>query len=123
MNAEDWAGYSRFRDDFAEVLDPKLYSIIWLDNEVRQGRFRIIVGEEAAIVFGLRFYPTGAKDVEGLIAAGDLNEIVEVLIPQAEEYGRSIGCVGAIIESREGWAKVLKSRGYEPHQVALRKVF
>ncbi|TFI59119.1 hypothetical protein E2493_06230 [Sphingomonas parva] len=117
----DWAGYLRFRDAFAAVLDPRLYTIGWLDGEILSGNLLLWVGREAAIVAQIRRYPTGAMDVEGLIAAGDLEEIVRDLIPAGEAWGRSIGCVGAIIESREGWARVLAPHGYRVHQIALRK--
>lgn len=117
----DWAGYLRFRDDFAAVMDPRLYSLDWLDDQIISGAALLWVGAKAAIVAQIREYPTGAMDIEGLIAAGDLGEIVGDLIPRAEAHGAFIGCVGAIIQSREGWARVLKPHGYEVHQVALRK--
>jgi hypothetical protein len=117
----DWAGYLRFRDAFAAVLDPALYTIDWLDREILEGKAELWVGREAAIVARIRDYPTGARDIEGLIAAGDLGEIVAALIPEAEAFGRALGCTGAIIESREGWGRVLRRRGYAPYQTALRK--
>ena len=60
-------------------------------------------------------------DVHALIAAGDRNEIVDELAPQAEELGRANGCVAAVVESREGWKRALKGRGYYPYQLTLRK--
>lgn len=121
MTVPDWAGYLRFRDAFAAVMDPRLYSLAWLDDQILSGAALLWVGDRAAIVAQIRQYPTGAMDIEGLIAAGDLGEIVGDLIPRAEAHGAFIGCVGAIIQSREGWARVLKPHGYEVHQVALRK--
>ena len=121
MILPDWSGYLRFRSDFAEVLDPRLYTIEWLDEQILGQAVRLWVGRGAAIVAQLKAYPTGARDIEGLIAAGDLGEIVNELIPAAEAWGREQGCIGAIIQSREGWARVLKGQGYAVHQVALRK--
>ena len=121
MTAADWAGYLRFRDAFAAVIDPRLYTIEWLDAQVLTGAVRLWIGREAAIVAQLKRYPTGAVDIEGLIAAGALAEIVSDLIPAAEAWARSIGCAGAIIQSRAGWARMLKSQGYQPYQLALRK--
>jgi hypothetical protein len=113
--------YARFRPLFAEALDPRLYAIEHLDGLLQSGRAQFWLGEDAAIVTEIRSYPTGARVIHGLVAAGDLDEIVDVLIPRAEGWARSFGCVLAIIESRPGWARALKARGYEPHQMALRK--
>ena len=113
--------YQRFRARFREAMDPRLYPIAYLDGLVRSGIAHFRCTERAAIVFALRQYPSGASDVHGLVAAGDMNEIVERLIPEAEAWGKQQGCIGALIESRAGWARLLKRHGYEPHQMAVRK--
>lgn len=114
-------GYLRFRDRFAEAMDPRLYNIDHLDAVMLSGRGKCWCTETAAIVAEIRTFPTGAKAVCGVIAAGPLNEIETVLIPLAEEWGRSYGCEFGMIESREGWAKRMKKHGYEPFQVSLIK--
>ena len=113
--------YARFRPLFAEALDPRLYTIEHLDGLLHSGRAQIWFGEAAAIVTEVRTYPAGAAVIHGLVAAGDLDEIVGTLIPRAEAWARSIGCAMAIIESRPGWARALKRCGYAPHQLAVRK--
>ena len=117
----DMTAYHKWRPEFERALDPALYTISWLDAQLWSGRAWFWGNGVAGIVAELRHYPTGAIDIHGLIAAGDPDEISSVLIPQAEAWARSIGCVGAIIESRPAWARILKSRGYEPHQLAVRK--
>lgn len=119
----DWAGYLEFRDAFASVMDPERYHIQWLDDRVLSGAALFLRSDNAAIVAEVRAYPTGFREVHGLVAAGDLGEIVGELIPAAEQWGVEQGCGGAIIESRLGWAKALKESGYEMHQVAVRKEF
>jgi hypothetical protein len=119
----DWAGYLRFRAAFAEAIDPRLYRLDWLDRRILSGEALFWRTDRAAIVAELRDYPTGARDLHGLIAAGDIDDIAEMLIPEAEDFARSIGCIGAVIESRPGWARRLREQGYAPHQVALRKEF
>jgi hypothetical protein len=111
--------YALWREAFAEAFDPRLYTIGYLDNLVLSMRAQAWYSENAAIVTEVRTYPTGAKVIHGLVAAGDLEEIRDVLIPRAEDWARSIGCIMAIIESRPGWARALKD--YEPHQLAVRK--
>ena len=122
MIVPDWAGYLRFRDAFADVTDAASYPIGWLDGQILAGAAWPIVGRQAALVVEVRDYPGGARAAHGLAAAGDLAELVAELIPAAEEWGRRRGCRLGLIESREGWAKVLKTQGWEPHQLSLRKV-
>lgn len=117
----DWEIYLRFRSQFAQVLDPERYTLQWLDAMVTFGQFVVIGNEDACILCEIKHYPTGTKDFHGMLAAGDLETIVETLIPYAESYGKELGCVGGLIESREGWAKALKSYGWEPFQLTLRK--
>lgn len=121
MTLPDWAGYRRFRDQLAEAMDPAFYPIENLDELLLSGRARLWVGEHAAIVAEIRDYPGGARAVHGLVAAGRIEEINAQLIPQAEAWGKALGCTCAIIESRAGWMRALKPYGYAPHQVALRK--
>lgn len=117
----DWAGYCQFRPAFADTVDERYYPLTWLDSRVLDGSAQFRSSDNAAIIFEQRFYPGGISDVHGLIAAGDLAEIVTELIPEAEAWGRRRGCVAAVIESRLGWAKAMGAFGYEPHQLAIRK--
>jgi hypothetical protein len=117
----DWATYCEWRGAFAEVIDDRYYSLDWLDMRLLNGEVRFWATPSAAIIAELREYPTGAMDVHGLIAAGDLREIIETLIPQAEQWGAAQGCIAALIESRPAWAKALAPFGYETHQVTVRK--
>jgi hypothetical protein len=113
--------YLRWRDEFASAMDERLYTIEYLDRLIEQMQAQIWFGERAAMVTEVRSYPAGAHVIHGLVAAGELEEIRDVLIPRAEAWARLAGCQMAVIESRPGWAKALKASGYEPHQVAVRK--
>lgn len=117
----DWEGYQQFRPAFRSALDQRYYPIEWLDGRLAARRARFMRSDNAAIVVELRLFPGGAMDVHGLIAAGDQSEIVGILIPQAEEWGREQGCVAGAVESRPGWARALKASGYEVHQVTIKK--
>ncbi len=117
----DWAGYCEFRAAFAEVMDDRYHTVDWLDEQLLTGKVKFWRSQGAAIIAEVRDYPTGAKDIHGLIAAGDLSEIVEILIPCAERWGRDNGCIAATIESRPGWAKTLAPYSYETHQLTVRK--
>jgi hypothetical protein len=115
--------YLDFRPAFEAALDRRYYPIEWLDQRLADERATFMGTERAAIVVELRQYPGGALDVHGLIAAGDKDEIVNILIPQAEAWGRERGCIAGVVESRAGWAKTLKNSGYEMSQMTVRKEF
>lgn len=117
---DDWQEYGRFRDAIAQVMDARFYTPEWLDGEIWSGRARIFSSADAAIIATMKVYPAGGREVHGLVAVGDLEQVTR-LIPQAETWGRTLGCIVAGIDSREGWAKVMKNDGYAVHQVALRK--
>jgi len=113
-------GYGRFRPLFAEAIDGRFHTVDHLDWMIRTGRAQFWRSAEAAIAIAIRDYP-GCRAVHGLVAAGDLDEIRDILIPSAEAWGRSQGCAFAIVESRPGWQRTLRNNGYAPHQIALCK--
>lgn len=115
-----WAEYRRHRAEIAELLDPRCYTIEWLDNEIVNGNAICFGSDGAVIVVTARSYPAGAIELHGLVAAGDLADIL-ALIEIAERWGADHGCTFACISSRPGWARVLKNQGYAVHQVELRK--
>lgn len=121
MMLPDWAGYQRYRPQFEQIINPEFYPIEWLDFEVSQGRAWPIIGDKSALIIEVKAYPGGVRACHGLIAAGDLEEIANDLIPAAEEWGRAKGCKYGLIESREGWAKILKSHGWFVHQISILK--
>ncbi len=111
--------YIKFRGAIAGVLDQALYPVAWLDARVATGDVDVMATDTSCILTEFKQYPSGAWEIHGVVAVGDVNEIAGVLIPKAEQYGRDRGCVIASIASRRGWAKVLPD--YEVHQVELRK--
>lgn len=122
MLDEQVATYNRWRRAFAEVLDERYYPLTWLDEQVVTGAVKVWGCDNAAIIAELKRYPGWAIDVHGLVAAGDLGGIKN-LIGLAEEWGRENGAIAGLVESRLGWMRELKSSGYFPHQVCLRKEF
>lgn len=111
--------YANFRKRLALANNPALYPLEWLDEQVKTGLARPIIGEDAAVVFGVRNYPGGARVGHVIAAAGDMEELVSSLAPQAEEMARRLGCSLAMIEGREGWKKIM--HGWQTHQVVLVK--
>ena len=107
----DWGGYIRFRPLFAEVIDERYHTLHWLDRQVLENKVQFWRSDNAAMITEVRDYPTGAKDIHGLIAAGSLEEIIGKLIPTAEQWARDRGFIAAQIESREGWSRVVRGHG------------
>lgn len=118
---EDVAIFRLWRDAFAGVMDPRFYTIESTEVLLLNGVFKLLHTDSAAVIVEVRTYPTGAKEVHGLIAAGDMADIVSVLIPQALEWGKAQGCIIGSIESREGWGRALKPYGWREHQIRLVK--
>jgi hypothetical protein len=113
--------YAHFRPAFAEALDPRLYNIEHLDRILQERWATIFFSANGAIVAGIKTFPTGARALEIVIATGPQAELVDELYPQVETWGRQHGCSIAIIESRPGWAKVMKRQCFETFQVSIIK--
>ena len=110
--------YNRHREAIRALLDERFYPLAWVDREVWNGNIRTLANDTAIIGFEVKTYPGGAKEVHGMFAAGDLAGIV-ALVADAEEFGRSIKCDVASIESRAGWARVFPD--YHAHQLRIVK--
>jgi hypothetical protein len=111
--------YAAFRDQFKEAFDSRFYTIDWLDDLIKTGAAICLATHKAAIIITVRRYPTGLTELYGMYAAGDVGDIKQVLIPQAEQIGQSWGCTIATIESREAWRRLLPD--YETYKVTMQK--
>ena len=112
--------YLRHRSSLAQVLDPRCYTLEWVDSEIAEGRISVRATEDAIILTQVRTFPTGAREIHGMAAAGELPSIL-ALIQQAEQWARSQGIEFATVASRPGWQRVLAPYGYQVHQVELQK--
>lgn len=119
---EAWTAYLHWRPEFAKAIDEALYPLAWLDQRVAQGSAILLAADDAAILYEYRRYPSGAWQVEGLVAAGNAATIIDDLIPLAEQEAIEVGAIAAQIESRPGWMRLLRTRGYRPYQTTIRKV-
>lgn len=115
-----WAEYRRHHAEIVGVLDPRCYSIDWLDLQILNGDARVFGNDDAVIVVVVKQYPAGATELHGLVAAGALAGILK-LIAEAEDWAREQGVTFACVESRPGWERILKKRGYSLYQTSVRK--
>lgn len=80
----------------------------------------IFAGESAVLICEL----VRQNDVligHGWLGAGDMDELIRKLRPQAEAWAKSNGAVAITIDGRSGWQRPLKSHGYGVDSVTLRK--
>lgn len=112
--------YGLWRDRLLEGVDQLLYPAEWLDLRVSQGSARFWCNDEAAILAEIRLFPSGAREVHGMVAAGEI-EAIKALIPLAEQWGRECGCIRAIISSHPSWSRIMRDEGYEPSQLMIVK--
>jgi hypothetical protein len=112
--------YLSRRSDIASILDPRCYSIEWLDQQLATGRMQLWANGDAVLITELRHYPAGAREIHAMVASGSLEGISE-LRERAEEWARGLGVEFASAASRPGWERVLGRFGYELHQVEMRK--
>lgn len=111
--------YLRFRDQLINANRHDLYPPQWLDDQVARGLAVPIIGERSAMVVGIRVYPSGMRVGHIAAAAGDMDELRDVIGPRAAQWGRERGCRMAMLEGRPGWARALKDHGWEHHQAVL----
>lgn len=113
--------YARFRDQLIDANRHDLFPPEWLDSQVAKGLLVPIIGESSAAVVGVRIYPSGMRVGHIPAAAGDLEELRDVIQPRALQWGREQGCRMAMLEGRAGWPRALK--GWDHHQsVLLREI-
>jgi hypothetical protein len=113
-------GYADWRLEFAKALDPRFHTLEWLDLQFNLNKFGFWCNDKAAIMAEIKTYPTGAREVHGMVAAGDLDGIVE-LIPLAEEWGFKQGAIIASVNSHPAWQRLLQGSGYHVTRVMLEK--
>ncbi|TQX87392.1 hypothetical protein EQW76_14900 [Rhizobium sp. rho-13.1] len=57
------------------------------------------------------------------LAAGDLDEILNVGINTIEEWAKSKGCEGFVLMGRTGWKRVLEARDFKFSSIVMFKEF
>ena len=119
----NYAGYLTFRDEFVAGLDARFHTAEWLDGQVQIGALRTIATTDAALLFEVREYPTGAVELHVIDAVGNLDVANTKLRPALETYARDSGCGFSKISALSEWVKPLSTDGYEQHRVSVRKEF
>lgn len=118
-----WLDYLPYREALISILDERFYTGEWLDSQILSGNFKVFTGKQSCILAAVKPYPTGALECHVMAATGELQELISTAIVSVEKWAQSLGCICCVIESRSGWAKIMKAQGYETYQTATRKMF
>lgn len=88
--------------------------------EISEGRSTLFRGERSVMVCTLQKHH---DEITGHVwlAGGDLDELRDVLRPQAEAWVKANGGSYATIEGRRGWVRALRDQGFEEVAVTVRK--
>jgi hypothetical protein len=120
LSAEAREAYGRHRAEIAGLLDERYYPLEWVETAICEGRIALLHNDGAVLGVERRHYPGGASELHAMFAAGTLSSVLE-LCDQACEAGKLAGLDCAAVESRGGWEKALRSRGFVRDRVRLVK--
>jgi len=98
----------------------EIFTLDEVADEIEAGRSTAFVGERSIMVCTLQKHH---DEITGhaWLAGGDLDELRDVLRPQAEGWARANGASHTTIDGRRGWIRALKDNGYGEVAVTLRK--
>ena len=113
------AEYADWRARLAEANDPAFWPIEAIDRELADGRAQFWSDGSSALVTRVVQYPGGARVLEALAAAGDMDGLVQAIEPITDDFARMQGLTHRMIAGRAGWARVHK--GWRHYQTVLVK--
>jgi hypothetical protein len=112
--------YLRHRAEIIGILDERKYPYWFVESQISEGKIALLSNDTAIIGVERRVYPGGYEELHGMFAAGAMDGILE-LIDEAVAAAEMTGLDGASIASVPAWGRVLKSRGFVPHQLTITK--
>jgi hypothetical protein len=108
-----WGAYERLKPRIAEALGDDGYDLDWLEPRLFAGHTKLWLGEQSALIVEI--------DAVTIAAAGNGQELIETLRPQAEAWGSAVGLSQVLLDGRKGWARKLGPHGYVQRNAGLRK--
>lgn len=96
------------------------YTLEEVAAEIEAGRSTVFVGERSILVCQLSAH-NGVITGHCWLGGGEMQEIRDVLAPQAEAWAKANGAQYATIDGRQGWARVFRDSGYQIASVTVRK--
>ena len=80
---------------------------------VANGDAQLWQGQRSAAVTEIIQFPR-LKSLHLWLCGGDLREIVDDMLPQAEAFAKKEGCSRLTTAGRIGWDRVMKGKGFTP---------
>lgn len=112
----EWSRCSAWIEAALEVAETHSLADVKTMVERRESRFW--AGRDCAAITDVQVWPR-TKWLLIWLAGGDRRELEDEMLPMMEAYGRAQGCAKAFIVGRPGWARTLKSRGYDVAAVTV----
>lgn len=93
-----------------------------IERALQSGRGHVLTTAHSAIFVTVDYHQYAGERVANVGPAhGDLEEIIAAL-PHLESWARDEGCTQAHVHGRRGWARALKTHGYDEYQTITRKL-
>ncbi|MBN9535027.1 MAG: hypothetical protein J0H10_16930 [Alphaproteobacteria bacterium] len=84
-----------------------------IEEGIAEGRFQFWPGKKSAIVTEIVVYPQ-YKALNFFLVGGDLSELINEMEPAITRWAKhAYGCKCVALIGRKGWARALRSKGYE----------
>ena len=91
-----------------------------IKEAIKNKNAQLWTGKRSVIVTEINGYPQ-SKKCRIWLAAGDMDELVDEMLPDVEEWSKNEGCSSVIIAGRKGWARVLADKNYKQNYVTLER--
>lgn len=105
---------TRWQDHIARALEYQQTHLIEdVEALIESGEAQLWQGLDSAAVTEVVVYPR-LKVMHLWLCGGDMEEIVNVMLPEAEKQALAWGCDRMTTGGRIGWNRVLRSHGFTP---------
>jgi hypothetical protein len=111
--------WPRWRSEIAKACDGSHHTIESIEQSIAEGRAHVLTMPDCCYIVELAPYPQ-ALACQIMWAAGALDAI-KAALPRVEAWARLKGCSEMLVEGQAGWQRALKTQGYEPWSVTIRK--
>lgn len=91
-------------------------------KEVQEHRAVMWLRDDSLCIANVLDKPN-ARIFNNWIAAGDLDELVQEILPHTEAKARELGCRAHTTNGRRGWVRVLKPFGFEEAVTTAVKIY
>jgi len=104
----------KWQDHISRALSyQQTHDIEDVERMVSKGEAQLWLGQKSAAVTEIIQFPK-CKVLHLWLCGGDLREITETMLPEAEAFARKEGCNRLTTAGRIGWDRVMRTHGFTP---------